>query len=119
MMKKMTKKEMLEQIKAQLTDAAQIEFIEHEIELLNRKNATRSNKPTATQIANEKTKVDILNFMDPICMYRISEIIEAVAPEMSNQKMSAVLKQMVDAQLLTKSYHKRQAFFSIYKEDQQ
>ena len=52
-MKKMTKKEMFAQIKTRLTNAEEIAFIEHEIELLENK-ASGTRKPTSTQVENEK-----------------------------------------------------------------
>ncbi len=51
-MTKMTKREMFEQIRTHLTDEAEIAFIDHELELLARKNERKSTKPTAKQIAN-------------------------------------------------------------------
>ncbi len=46
----MTKTAMFESIRANLTDAEQIAFIDHEIELLAKRNASRSSKPTKAQI---------------------------------------------------------------------
>ena len=46
----MTKTAMFEMIRANLTDAEQIAFIDHEIELLAKRNASRSSKPTKAQI---------------------------------------------------------------------
>ena len=45
----MTKTEMFTAIRANLTDAEQIAFIDHEIELLAKRNASRSSKPTKAQ----------------------------------------------------------------------
>ena len=50
-MTKITKREMFEQIKAHLTNEAEIAFIDHELELLAKKNSYKSTKPTKTQIA--------------------------------------------------------------------
>ena len=61
-MKKMTKKEMFNQILTHLTDAEEIAFINHEIELLNRKhNSDKDKAPTKTQVENEKIKTIILD----------------------------------------------------------
>ena len=49
----MTKTEMFTTIRSQLTDAEQIAFIDHEIELLAKRNASRSSKPTKAQIERE------------------------------------------------------------------
>lgn len=113
MMKKMTKKEMLEQIKAHLTDAAEIEFVEHEIELLSRKRT--SVRPTATQVENEKIKMEIVAFLEeePENAYTISDIIAGIEIEepISNQKISALLRQLVQDNQVQKLYEKRKAFF--------
>ncbi len=46
----MTKSEMFAAIRANLTDAEQIAFIDHEVELLAKRNAARSSKPTKAQL---------------------------------------------------------------------
>ena len=53
----MTKRENYTALRAIVADNAElVAFIDHEIELLNKKNARRSDKPTAKQVANEDTK---------------------------------------------------------------
>ena len=49
----MTKTEMFTAIRDSLTDADQIAFIDHEIELLAKRNANRSSKPTKAQIERQ------------------------------------------------------------------
>ena len=49
----MTKTEMFTTIRESLTDPEQIAFIDHEIELLAKRNATRSSKPTKAQIERQ------------------------------------------------------------------
>ena len=62
--KKMTKREMFEMIKANHNlSADEIAFIDHELELLAKKNSAEK-KPTAVQVANEGIKADILNGME-------------------------------------------------------
>ena len=115
MTKKMTKKEMFMQIKSKLTDQNEIAFIEHEIELLNSKNSG-SRKPTATQQENEKFKIEIVEFLDANHegKFTISEIQQSSSTlkELSNQRISAILKQLVDAKQITKVYEKRKAYFA-------
>ena len=115
MMKKLTKKEMFIQIKSRLTDQDEIAFINHEIELLNSKNSG-SRKPTATQQENEKFKIEIVEFLDANHegKFTISEIQQSHGSlkELSNQRISAILKQLVDAKQITKVYEKRKAYFT-------
>ena len=49
----MTKTEMFTAIRNSLVDADQIAFIDHEIELLAKRNANRSSKPTKAQIERQ------------------------------------------------------------------
>lgn len=113
--KKLTKIEMFEMIKARLTDVNEIEFIEHEIDLLKSKNANR--KPTANQVENEKYLAYIMEFFlgtEQNEKFTISEIQEFI-PEMkefSNQRMSALMNKLVNENKLMKTYEKRKAYFS-------
>ena len=113
-MKKMTKKEMFAQIKTHLTNAEEIAFIEHEIELLENK-ASGTRKPTSTQVENEKLKGAIVEHLasvnEPLTIVDIQKGLGL--EEVSNQKMSALLKQLVDNGTVVKTYEKRKAYFSI------
>lgn len=113
-MKKMTKKEMFTLIKTHLTDPNEIAFIEHEIELLENK-ASGVRKPTATQVENEKVKNLIVDYLASSgATLTIVEIQKALNLEdVSNQKMSALLKQLVDNHTVVKTYEKRKAYFTI------
>ena len=111
-MKKMTKKEMFAQIKSHLTDVNEIAFIDHEIELLENK-ASQTRKPTSTQVENEKIKVVIVDYLSTVESATIGDITKgANLEEISNQKMSALLKQLVDSGEVAKTYEKRKAYFS-------
>ena len=113
-MKKMTKKEMFALIKTRLTNAEEIAFIEHEIELLENK-ASGVRKLTATQVENEKIKNLIVDYLaSREATLTIVEIQKALNLEdVSNQKMSALLKQLVDNGAVVKTYEKRKAYFTI------
>ena len=49
----MTKTEMFTAIRANLVDAEQIAFIDHEIEMLAKRNANRSSKPSKAQLERQ------------------------------------------------------------------
>jgi hypothetical protein len=74
-----------------------VEFFEHEIELLKNKNAG-DRKPTATQVANEGIKNDILAYMADGEKRTVSEIMKAVESlaGASNQKATALVRQLAD-----------------------
>ena len=62
MAKKMTKVEMFKALKEKYElSATEIEFIDHEIELIEKKNGTR--KPTAEQIKNKSIAEDIIAYL--------------------------------------------------------
>ena len=110
--KKMTKREMFEQIKSHLTDSAEIAFIDHELELLSKKNASEK-KPTAQQVANEGLKSIILNVLtENGGLMTITDIQKSRAElaELSNQRISAIVRQMVGISV-ERVEDKRKAYF--------
>jgi len=113
---KVTKREMFEQIKAQLTDEAQIAFIDHELELLAKKNSYKSDKPTKAQIANQGLKSQIVEIMsaEPNRLFRASEIVKALGnEEISSSKVTAMLTQLKNDGTVTRIEDKRKAYFQI------
>ena len=59
----MTKIEMFNAIRANLVDAEQIDFIDHEIQLLEVRNAKRSTKPTKAQLEKNAQREQIVSFL--------------------------------------------------------
>lgn len=113
---KVTKREMFEQIKAQLTDKAQIEFIDHELELLAKKNSYKSDKPTKTQLANVGIKERIVAVMsaEPNRLFTASEVLKALADEnLSGSKVTAMLTQLKNDGVVVRTEDKRKAYFQI------
>ena len=106
MEKKITKKEMFAKLREKVADdVALVKFIDHEIELLERKNSSKSNKPTATQIANEQTKENILAFLSDNGKATVTTIMKAVGLE-SNQKCSALVRQLKESGLVERTVEK-------------
>jgi DNA-binding PadR family transcriptional regulator len=88
-----------------------VAFIEHEIELLQKKSDNR--KPTKTQEENKSLKNEILSVLSDEGMtvteiQKKSEILGAV----SNQKVSALLRQLVEVGAVEKTVEKKKSFFS-------
>lgn len=111
MANKVTKKENFLKLKALVTDAELIAFIDNEIRLLEKKNSAKKG-PSKTQVENENIKVAILNAMDSDTEYSVSDITSLMDVDYSNQKMSALLTQLVDANKLVRTEIKRKAYFS-------
>ncbi len=112
-MKKITKKEMFAQIMSHLTDESEINFIKHEIELLENK-ASQTRKPTQSQSENLVFKSEIVEFLKNDGKFSITNLQNSIdsLKDLSNQRVSAILKQLVDSGEVVKTYEKRKAFFS-------
>ena len=111
--KKMTKREMYEMIKANHNlSADEIAFIDHELELLAKKNSAEK-KPTAVQVANEGIKADILNGMEIGKKYTITDLMKKIpaCAELSNQRVSALVRQLVTDRVVERTEEKRKAYF--------
>jgi predicted transcriptional regulator len=111
--KKMTKREMYEMIKANHNlSADEIAFIDHELELLAKKNSAEK-KPTAVQVANEGIKADILNGMEIGKKYTITDLMKEIpaCAELSNQRVSALVRQLVTDGAVERTEEKRKAYF--------
>ena len=112
--KKMTKKDYFEQIKAKYNlTTDEIAFIDHEIELLEKKNSA-DKKPTAQQVANKSTQEAILSYMEAGKKYTITDLIKSVpeCADMTNQRVSALVRQMVLDGSVVREEDKRKAYFS-------
>jgi hypothetical protein len=96
--KKMTKREMFNALLDKYNfDENEIAFIEHELELLDRKSASDGErKPSAKQIENEGYKALILNFMTADKQYTITDLIKGISEfnNFNNQKVTALVRQM-------------------------
>lgn len=115
MTKKMTKREMFEQIKANyaLTEE-EVKFIDHELELLAKKNSAEK-KPTATQTANVGIKKAIADGMEMGKKYTITDLMKSIPAiaDLSNQRVSALVRQMIEDGIVVRTEEKRKAYFSL------
>lgn len=93
---------------------AQIDFINHELELLTKKNSG-DKKPTATQLANEALKSAIVEGMEANRLYSVTEMIKEIPAlaGLNPQKVSPLANQLVEANLLVKTVEKRRSFFQL------
>ena len=116
--KKMTKVEMFKEIRKVLTDTEQIAFIDHQIELTEKKNASKSSKPTARQSENADLGKDILASMESGKALTITEIMKAT-PSIaalpldvcSPQRVTAIVSALVKEHLLVRVVEKGKAKF--------
>ena len=114
MANKITKKEMLTMIKAQVKDNAEmVAFIDHEIELLDKRASNK--KATKTQEANVGIKSTILAVLEGGKSMTVTEMQGASAElgELSNQKVSALVRQLVESGEVVKTIDKKVSRFSL------
>ena len=111
--KKMTKADYFKQIMANypLTEDEK-SFVEHELELLAKKNSAEK-KPTGVQVANEGIKGAILNGMESGKLYTITDLIKSIpeCADLTNQRVSALVRGMKDSGLIERVEEKRKAYF--------
>ena len=96
-------------------DTQLVEFINHELELLDRKSGSHWRAKTANQKANEEIKRKIVDGLVQLGKSTISEL-QAGSEEMaeySNQKLSALLKQLVDSKQVVRTMEKKKAYFEV------
>ena len=117
-MTKMQKFEMLSKLDAVKSNPMLSEFVAHEMELLSKKNSAEK-KPTAQQTANAGIQTAILENMEVNRLYTITEIIKSVpeCADLTNQRVSALVRQLVDAGKVIRTEDKRKAYFSLATED--
>ena len=112
----MTKREMFNEILTVVADNAEmVEFINHEIELLNRKSSA-VRKPTKNQLENERFKTDIVDYLkDADAPKTIKELQTAIPSlaDLTNQRITHLLTDLVKAETLTKNYVKKTPYYSV------
>lgn len=110
--KKLTKRDYFTAILAKYDlTADEKAFVEHELELLDRKNST-DKKPTAQQVANDAMKQTILTSMERDRLYTATEVQKLCGIE-SNQRATALLTQLKNAGMIAKTEDKRKSYFSL------
>ena len=108
---KMTKRDYFKMAIAETSNSELITFFNHEIELLDRKNSNSTHKETATQKANADLKSKILDVMVEDTRYTITEIGKLIGIE-SNQKVSALVRQLKMDNLVIRTEEKGKAYFT-------
>jgi hypothetical protein len=121
MTKKMTKKEKFALIAETIATvevenkAEMLDFINHEIELLNKKSGKSGQ--TKTQKENELLKENLLNAFEsmdrPVTISEFQEKSAAPIASLSNQKLSALLNQLVKAEKMVKTVEKKRSYFAL------
>lgn len=112
----MTKREMFAEIRNVVADNEEmVAFIDHEIELLERKSNSPK-KPTKTQIENDGFKAEIVAYLTEVDTPKTIKELQAEIPSISgltNQRITHMLTDLVKAETLTKEYVKKTPYYSI------
>lgn len=117
MEKKLTKKEkfaMLKEIVVDMGNDMLVEFIDNEISLLEKKSSKSTQ--TRTQVENENIKdkiVEVLLGLDKsVTITELQDANEEMATY-SNQKLSALLKQLVEENRVVRVPDKKKTYFTV------
>lgn len=112
----MTKKEMFTEIRNIVADNEEmVAFIDRQIELLNRKSSSPK-KPTKTQIENDGFKADIVAYLTEADAPKNIKELQAEVPsiaELSNQRITHMLTDLVKNGTLMKDYVKKTPYYSV------
>lgn len=115
MTNKMTKRDYFNAIKAideVAANADMVAFIDHEIELLDKKASSK--KATKTQEENVGIKAEILSVLtsEGATVTDIQSKSEMLGG-LSNQRVSALLRQLVESGEVVKTIDKKKSYFSV------
>ena len=110
-MTKMQKFEMLANLAEVQANPVHAEFIEHEMELLVKKNSSEK-KPTAQQKANASLCDVIVSNMEVGKLYTVTDLQKTIpeCAELTNQRISALLRGMFGSRI-ERVEEKRKAYF--------
>ena len=88
--------------------------IDNELALLAKKNSAEK-KPTAQQTANVGIMSAVVAGMEPNRLYTVTEIIKSIpaCAALTNQRVSALLRQLVEGGKVKRTEDKRKAYFSL------
>lgn len=93
------------------------EFLLHEVALIEKRNAYKSDKPTKTQRENAVAKDGIASMLAEGNAYTATDVAHMLGENVSPQKASALLKQMVEAGTVVKATVKRKSYFALVGTD--
>lgn len=112
----MTKKEMFAEIRNIVANNEEmVAFIDHEIELLERKSNSPK-KPTKTQIENDGFKAEIVAYLTEVDTPKTIKELQVEIPsigDLTNQRITHMLTDLVKAETLTKEYVKKTPYYSV------
>lgn len=114
MANKKTKKDLFLEVREVVAGNEElVAFIDHELELLNKKASTKSTKVNDEQVALMEKIVNALNEIGRSVTISELQKENAEMAEYSNQKLSAMLKKLVDNKQVIKMVDKKKSYFMV------
>lgn len=114
MANKKTKREFFREIREIVKENTElVEFIDHELELLDKKTSAKSTKVNTEQVELMDKIVNALNKIGRSVTISELQKENAEMAEYSNQKLSAMLKKLVDNKQVTKMIDKKKSYFMV------
>ena len=114
MANKKTKREFFGEIREIVKENTElVEFIDHELELLDKKTCAKSTKVNTEQVELMNKIVNALNEIGRSVTISELQKENAEMAEYSNQKLSAMLKKLVDNKQVTKMIDKKKSYFMV------
>lgn len=111
---KKTQRDFYNELLALAINDEQKEFINGRIAQLDKKSASKGKVVTATQKDNQILKEKILAEMEVGKSYTVTAMLKELdcVAELTNQKVSALMKQLVETGLVEKTEDKRKSYFT-------
>lgn len=114
MSNKKTKREFFGEIREIVKENTElVAFIDHELELLDKKTSAKSTKVNTEQVELMDKIVNALNEIGRSVTISELQKENAEMAEYSNQKLSAMLKKLVDNKQVTKMIDKKKSYFMV------
>lgn len=117
--KRVTKKDyfamLAELVKGTENEVELTAFINREVELLNKKRTGQTKTQKENEVLVENIYEVLVGVGHPVTVSELQASNETVGA-MSNQKVSALLKKLVDAGRITKTSDKKKSYFSVNAE---
>lgn len=115
MEKRLTKKDYFKELREMVGNRQDlVDFIDHELELLDRKSSKSAE--TKAQVENKGIMETIVNELTriarPVTITELQNESEDLK-EYSNQKLSALLKKLVDSNQVVRTTDKKKTYFSV------
>ena len=120
-MKKMTKKEMFAEVIAVVerveveNKAEMLNFLAHEVELLEKKSSKSGQTKTQKEnvLLMEQLVVALSEMEKPVTISEFQGLSTSEVATLSNQKLSALLKKLVEENKVVKTVEKKKSYFSV------